>query len=726
MRIQAKISQSALPFIVACLASLSLIFFASLAAEGQTTIHIPSEPGASEEASARGIVFPVAELGNCANKTECKNYCNQPANMEACIAFAKGHGLMTEADAARAEKFTKHVQEGSGPGGCNSPKSCEEYCSNLSNLDECTGFAEKNGFKDEHYEQGKKIQGFLKKGGTTPGGCRTKQECEAYCGDFSHAKECFEFAQKAGIMQKGGKGPSSGGSHEPNAEQMEKIMMLSQSGETPGQCNSKDACEKYCSDASHREECLDFGVKIGFIHPDEAAKIKQMGGKGPGGCDSQKSCQEYCNDQSHHEECFKFAEEHGFMSKEEAVQAKEGWMRARQGFENAPPEARECLKTTLGGNIIDDIQSGKLVPGPDIANQVRGCFEKFGGNAHPEAAMKNLPPEITSCLKEKFGDTFEKIRTGAAPMTPETADSFRVCFQSMHLEESFMHKDPVEGQRGSGANLPPQGIGDMLRSAPPEIVACVKEKFPEGLPSVQAGNAGLGMDIKEKIRGCFENFRPMHQGAKPMPEPRGGGMNGGVPQSLQDMVRSAPPAVAECIKAHAPEWNSTESGVPQDIKEKIRKCFEVSGGQNTGEPQYWTEENMRNAQPAPNTRIIPPPSAGQASFMNMPPEVVKCLQESLGAEGLAKLQSAPASPELVGMVKTCIEKTMQMRMEQNGTAGGEFPPPPPSGDSMNTGYPSKEVPPPGDYTEPTTTQPITFLEKFVAAALMPLRWILGK
>lgn len=727
------------PLVAAVFSALALIFFSALAVQGQTTISVPSEAVDHEGDSVRGITFPVAELGGCTSKNECKSYCNQPANMDACIAFAKDHGLMTEKDAERAEKFTKHVREGSGPGGCNSPASCEAYCSNLNHLDECTSFAEKNGFKDEHYEQGKKIQGFLKKGGTTPGNCQTKQECEAYCGDFSHAKECFEFAQKAGIMQKGGR--VSGDPHEPSAEQLEKIMQLSESGQTPGGCTSKEACEKYCSEASHREECLEFGVKIGFIKPDEAKRIKEMGGKGPGGCDSERSCHEYCNQESHHEECFKFAEEHGFITKEEAAQAKEGWVRARQGFENAPPEVRECLNTTLGENILADIQSGKLVPGPDIGDRVRSCFEKFGGNMHPEEAMKNIPPEVSSCLKEKFGDTFEKIKSGKMEMTPEMADSFRVCFQSMHLEESFGGGMPGESSVGQGGpkNRPAPSLEDMLRSAPPEIVTCVKEKFPAGLPSIQAGNADMGMEIKSKIKECFESFRPVHQEwGKPMPEPRSGGTSGGMPQSLEDMIRSAPPEIAACIKEKLGGISPTAQMGPE-IKEKIHECFEGQQANTVRQPyppagsgdNYWTDEKMRDAQPMPNTRITPPPMpTEQTHLMNMPPEVIKCLQETLGAEGLMKLQSAPASPELVGIIKTCVEKTMQMRMEQNQIQNTGFPPPPPpppSGEGMNTGYPSQEVPPPDSYKEPaSTTQPVTFLERFIAAALMPLRWMLGK
>lgn len=696
MSIQKNKFHKVAAFLGASIAALSLIFFAGIAVQGQT-VSLPSESDeAVDEGSVHGIIFPIFELGNCASKNECKNYCNQAEHMDACIAFAKDHGLITEKDAARAEKFASHVREGSGPGGCNSPQSCEQYCGNLSHLDECTTFAEKNGFKGDQYEHGKKIQAFLKNGGTTPGNCQTKEECQKYCGEFSHAKECFVFAQKAGIMQKGDKGIGDENRHEPNIEQLGKIAELSEKGETPGHCASKDECEKYCSNQSHREECLDFGVKIGFIKPDDATKIKQLGGKGPGNCNSQESCRAYCNDQSHQEECFKFAEEHGFMTKGESEKAKEGWVRAKQGFENAPPEVRECLKTTLGENIIDDIQSGKLVPGPDIGTSVRGCFEKFGKNIRPQEALKNLPPEVAVCLKEKFGDTFEGVRTGKTPMTPAMADSFHVCFQIQHVGES---------QNGG---TPEKMMENILRSAPPEVASCIKEKFPEGLGNIQTGDMQAMAGIKDKIRSCFESFRPVHTMTKPISgEVRNEGMNVvNAGKQMENMMRSAPPEVTACIKGKFPEGFPSAIKDPQagmEIKEKIQSCFENfrpahSEGMTDVQKQGFNG-TPGQIPPKPEFERNTPPPAFTGGLANMPPEVLACIRGNIGEDGFAKLQTAPPSLELIGIIRTCMEKM-----------SGSVPPP----------LPPPQIQPEG------VSQPVTILEKLIGAALLPARWIFGK
>jgi hypothetical protein len=623
-------------FIGAVIAALSFIVFASFVAQGQTTAS--TSVSGEESGSVHGIVFPVEELGGCANKNECKSYCNEAVNMEACIAFAKGHGLMTEKDAERAEKFTKHVQAGSGPGGCNSPEICQEYCSSVAHLDECTSFAEKNGFKNEHYEQGKKIQSFLKNGGQTPGNCQTKEDCQKYCSDFTHARECSDFAQKTGIMKKG-----NDSSHEPSADQLGKIAELAEKGETPGKCSSKDECEKYCSDKNHRDECLDFGVKVGFIKSDEASKIKELGGKGPGDCDSQELCRAYCNDQSHHEECFAFAESHGFMTHDESEKVKEGWTRAHMGFENAPEAVQECLKTTVGESMLGDIESGKLVPGADISGQVRACFEKFGKDARPQDALKNTPPEVTVCLKEKLGADFDKIRAGKASTTPEMGDVFRGCFQGFQMkmdmrrgtstgerrEPFFEQKKPDNREEGEQRPMG-QTIESMLRSAPPGVAACIKEKFPEGFPQNKEGVAEVNMEVKTKIRECFENFRP---------------------------------------STSTPPLNRLEK--PQ--------------GTQTGE--FHTEGGMMAPRPETNLRVAP-----SGGLVNMPPEVISCIREAIGEENFQKMQNAPASLEMISVVRTCLEKNAH----------------------------------PEGVSPEHTGAPVTFLEKFIGAAFLPLRWVLGK
>src|SRR3989338_5016641 len=513
----------------------AMIFGAVAFAQDESAFPSPSG------SAVNGVTYPIPELGNCASKAECKSYCDQAANLTTCIAFGKSHGLMNKEEADRAEKFATKVQSGEAPGGCNSPGSCREFCEDLNNIDACVAFAEKNEFKGEQYEQGKKMSEFLKSGGQTPGGCTNRASCEAYCGDFSHAEECFAFAQKAGITQTRGaagsgpgRGPSGGEDFDemPTPEQFRKLAELTKNGETPGGCTSKKECMSYCEIEARMDECVTFGEKAGFMSQEEAKmakQFKQMGG--PGGCKSRQECEAYCNDPANRETCFRFAEENGLISKEEVARAKEGMVRMRQGFEEAPPEVRECLNASLGTNIIEDIQSGKLTPGPEIGERMRGCFEKHGQRHNPREVFEHAPPEVLACLKEKTGDQFAAIEAGTAEPTPEMADAFRLCFQQKQFEEGWNMPEgeigemggspmgeggsrgmgnPGMGQGGMGGEgyRKPPPIGDFLRTAPPEVASCVKEQLGADAAKVESGEFMPGPEFGQKMRSCFEQFRP--------------------------------------------------------------------------------------------------------------------------------------------------------------------------------------------------------------------------
>lgn len=455
-----------------------------------------------EEIAALGITFPIPELGNCRDKNECRAYCSDSGHMQACIEFAEKHGLMNREEAAHARRFSGRLSSGEGPGGCRSPRDCEAFCSSIENIETCVRFAEEQGFAAPHLEEGKKLLTYIESGGKLPGGCDSKESCERYCGDFRHAEECFEFARRAGITQVREEVPGRAegrfeGGIPPG--QFQKFLELVKRGETPGGCRSKDECEVYCRTGDHFEECIAFGEKIGFVDREHGEQLRKLGGKGPGGCDSPQSCEAYCNEPTHHEACFKFAEEHGLIPEEELKRAKEGFLRLREGLEHAPPEVAQCLKSVLGPNIIEDIESGKLVPGPQIGERMRGCFERFGHRGDPHEVFENAPPQVVSCLKEKVGDAFEKIRSGEILPTPEMADSFRVCFEQFRFE------------KGEGQPM-------IFHAPPPKIAECLRGEFGENYEKeIQSLKMSTDPDFKRKVMKCFEEFRP-HEGEMRRPE----------------------------------------------------------------------------------------------------------------------------------------------------------------------------------------------------------------
>lgn len=163
------------------------------------------------------VSYPVAELGNCTDKAACKVYCDEPANVDACLSFAEKNNLMSKDEIKTAKNFKKTGM--TGPGGCKGKDECKTYCSNPVHMDECVTFAEKNGMMSgEKLEEAKKVQAAIAKG-IKPPACGGKEACDAYCSSSEHVEECVKFGEAAGIIRKedaemirknGGKGTGPG------------------------------------------------------------------------------------------------------------------------------------------------------------------------------------------------------------------------------------------------------------------------------------------------------------------------------------------------------------------------------------------------------------------------------------------------------------------------------------------------------------------------------------
>lgn len=251
-------------------------------------------------ASLENIVYPVAQLGNCASQEECFAYCNEPANYDVCIAFADENDLLAEEEIQEYQQMQDALEQG-GPGGCSSEDECEAYCSDVAHMQECISFAQEQGLmSSEELEEAQQVLAALEAGYSLPGGCSSEETCEAYCSDVVHMQECLTFAQAAGFMT------------QEEAQEAAQMIELMQSGSTPGGCTSEDECRSYCEDESHMDECLNFAVEAGVLTQEEVEQIKAMGMEpmesfvGPGGCDSEESCKTYCSDKLNREECESF------------------------------------------------------------------------------------------------------------------------------------------------------------------------------------------------------------------------------------------------------------------------------------------------------------------------------------------------------------------------------------------------------------------------------------
>lgn len=275
--------------------------------------------------------------GGCNNERSCESYCNDADHADECLSFGEQSGFLSAEEIEQYRKFSELRKNGETPGKCSSRESCEGYCNNPDNAEECIAFAEKAGFlSGEELAQVKKVLPLLKEG-KTPGACRTKQQCEAYCEDENHTDECVQFGLEAGIIspqdaamikKTGGKGPGGCRSKEQCQTYCEQNQEACASWAKdnglegqfgglggggfsgPGGCKSREECTAYCTANQEDQACKkmieDFGGGGGGFQGGPGGEGEQGFQGGPGGCKSQEECMAYC--QSHQEECMKFSQ----------------------------------------------------------------------------------------------------------------------------------------------------------------------------------------------------------------------------------------------------------------------------------------------------------------------------------------------------------------------------------------------------------------------------------
>ncbi|MFA6252288.1 MAG: hypothetical protein WCX74_02720 [Candidatus Paceibacterota bacterium] len=397
----------------------------------------------SAQPNLDNLVYPISELGQCASREECENYCSQEKNMVSCIEYAEKKNLLSVEDLKVSKIVAQKIANGETPGGCKTKEECETFCKGkVENMDKCISFGESLGvIPREELAQAKNILKALNGGAKMPGGCITKESCESYCAIGSNIDECLDFAEKAEILP-----PDE-------LKEARRVAQFVKDGSTPGKCKNKSECQQYCNDSSHWEECIVFAEKAQLITKEEAEMAKKAGGSGPGGCKSQKECEDYCNDSKNYNECVKFGMEKDILTEKEKDLIE-------NGVEN--------MNKALNG-LPDDIKG-----------------------------------EIIKCLESSIGkDKFEKIKSKQEPVTKEIGGKIEACFAGIEnkMKTKAMQSMPSTG--GAPANIPagpPAGIpsGSMPNGAPqaPNI-GC--ENF-SAVPSCDLVPTGIARDACNKCK----------------------------------------------------------------------------------------------------------------------------------------------------------------------------------------------------------------------------------
>jgi len=412
---------------------------------------------ASVLAQESTITYPVADLGNCENKSACRTYCDDLAHVNECVAFAEAHGLMSAEEARAAREFARL-------------------------------------------------------GGEGPGGCTSKEECETYCEDTAHMRQCLDFAKQAGLMD------------EEELREAEKVAAyIERGGQMPGGCRGERECRTYCEEDGHWEECAEFAVKAGFMSEKEAEIFHKTGGVGPGGCKG-RQCESFCEDEANREQCVAFALEHGLMSEEDKQRMEEGKQKAMEALAKAPPEVLSCIEAALGTERVAQFRRGEGVVSPKLGEVLPHCFrEVMGKEQHGPFGPGSAAMD---CMRKVFGDDFkEKMKNGElnpGAREQEIRECMRAQMGEGFLNDAGQWERPEGGGPPHGEGMPPRRWGEG--DARPQFQEEFRVQYHEPYDSQRREmEARMRAEIEAQMRsGNFDpsklpaDFRP--EGAFPPPE----------------------------------------------------------------------------------------------------------------------------------------------------------------------------------------------------------------
>ncbi len=201
---------------------------------------------------ASDLKFPIKDLGGCTDYKSCLTFCNDPVNNASCVDFAKKNGFYKNDPVVAPTK--DFLNKAKGVLGCDSEKSCSDFCKNEANFGKCDAFAKTNQVVGGYVQQ-PDSPAVLSKAKTALG-CDSGSSCSTFCSNPANADKCSKFAGDAGLL--GGQVVSG-----------------------PGGCTSAQTCGSFCSDPNNFDSCKSFAPpNTNFT--------------GPGGCTDSKSCRSHC------------------------------------------------------------------------------------------------------------------------------------------------------------------------------------------------------------------------------------------------------------------------------------------------------------------------------------------------------------------------------------------------------------------------------------------------
>lgn len=250
---------------------------------GVATMSEEEKNAMQQKAKEYAITFPIADLGNCAGPQECRDFCEQPANRQTCMEFAKKKGFhreMERPDGIDAQKRDELLQKAINELGCTSMESCSNVCE--SDHSRCEAFARRHGVYQEPPQSSGRYSAQEKRDlvekAKSELGCTSMESCKSAC--EKDPQRCMEFAKKHGLAGDRGE-PTHDASPDYGTQRFRK-----------GICDSEESCKKYCQD--HPNECPGFQGYTRATQGGSATEADSNNYVGPSGCRNEEECKKFC------------------------------------------------------------------------------------------------------------------------------------------------------------------------------------------------------------------------------------------------------------------------------------------------------------------------------------------------------------------------------------------------------------------------------------------------
>ena len=405
----------------------------------------PEELANAKKFQNNGMVGP----GSCKGQVACEQYCSDSTKLEECTAFAKKNGLMSDQQLQDSEKVLTAIKNGLKPPACGGPKQCNTYCSNPLHMEECIAFSLAAGIvpNNQKAQMQKTLEAI--KQGIKPPACQPNppsdqlgqisqseqglQSCDQYCG--THQEECMSFSLATGmvpddqkeqmqktlnVLKQGIKPPACqpnppNQSGEPNQSGQPSQQNKNQPNKSSQFGQSLQACDQYCAEPNHVEECVKFSVAIGNMTEQQAQSAIKNGNKGPGGCIGKDACDTFCNNSDNEETCFNFAKDSGMIPEGDLQKMQEGQQKMKEAFSQIPQEILSCITSSSGADVVEKMKTGSVI-GRKFGDSINQCFQQFGAVERPPG--KDLPGQNQQMEQNQQNQPGDRFQPGSETENP--------------------------------------------------------------------------------------------------------------------------------------------------------------------------------------------------------------------------------------------------------------------------------------------------------------------